>query len=99
MAPVKVTVSRIAPLDTAHTSPASGSQQMAPSTCAASGDAAKCLAPSISPSSSTSAATTSRPGNGPASTTALAAYSIAARPDFMSALPRPRSRPSTMSPA
>ena len=34
---------------------------------------AKCLAPSIMPSSSTSAPTTMRPGNGPACCTALAA--------------------------
>ena len=71
---------------------------MTPSTSAASGARAKCFAPSIIPSSSTSAPTTMRPGNGPASWTALAAYIIAATPDFMSALPRPCSRPSRISP-
>ena len=71
--PVRSIRSRTAPLATAQISPSSGSQTMTPSTSAASGVRTKCLAPSISPSSSTSAATTMRPGNGPASWTALAA--------------------------
>ena len=89
----------MAPLATAQISPASGSQTITPSIPeAASGDAAKSLAPSIMPSSSASAATMIRPAN-PPSSTARTAWIIAATPDFMSAEPRPRSRPSTMSPA
>ncbi len=97
--PSRSTRIRSAPLAQAHTSPASGSHTITPSMpSAASGEAAKCLAPSIIPSSSANTPTMIRPRN-PDSSTARAAWIIAATPDFMSAEPRPRRNPSTTSPA
>ena len=96
--PVRSMRNRSAPLATAQISPPSGSQQITASTPSARPRATKSLAPSIIPSSSTRAASTTRPGNGPLRRRASVAKSIAARPPFMSAEPRPHRRPSTTSP-
>ena len=99
MTPVSSMRSRTAPFATAQISPCSGSQTMTPSIASTYERQvrANCFAPSIMPSSSTSAATTTWPGKGPASCNARTACSIAATPDFMSALPRPQMRPSDSS--
>jgi len=90
MRPRAVTRAHTTPRCSRHSSFCSGSQMMAAVSSRPSGVRARCLAPSMSPSSSTRAPTTSRPWRrAPLRFSAAAAIMAAARPLFMSAAPRP----------
>ena len=94
MRPWTVTRAQSTPFCSRQSSFCSGSQTMAAEMPRPSDVSTKCLAPDIAASSSTRAATMRRPANGtPARRTAAAATMAAARPPFMSALPRPCTTP------